>query len=345
MQSSTVHDSRPRKRARNTLQPVWIKDTWTHDFAVLSSTTADRTPPPAVMQQLQNAGLGKKKIVFKDKNGGFNHLRETLETEFPKLKTQRGAFELLKADRGGNNRPLLSIPLTNTGYTINDLKHAVSGSAVIYVRPIQSNLDMTPSLAIRSGETVYSQCVGCQKMVALFEMKQHTQACNQGETGKFSTHTNAINSATSQAESTCESLVQTEPIVVNEKCNNDLQYLDDDNTLFPSSDVKANWTDQLQTMLPDMPKLNIESAVNVSVSLEEAASIVCDGICDTSSSTKKRSKKLDKEENLSDLLIELAAKIQDSEYVLTVDRDEVWGGALAFYKKALVDTRKLYGKT
>ena len=158
------------------------------------------------------------------------------------------------------------------------MKHAVSGSAVIYVRPIQSNLDMTPSLATRSGETVYSQCVGCQKMVALFEMKQHTQACNQGETGKFSKHTNAINPATSQAESTCESPVLTEPIVVNEKCNNDLQYLDDDNTLFPSSDVKANWTDKLQTMLPDMPKLNIESAVNVSVPLEEAASIVCDGI-------------------------------------------------------------------
>ena len=98
VQWSTTHEPRSRKRNGNTLPPVWIKDTWTHDFAVLSSTADDRTPPPGVMQQLQNAGLGKTKIVFKDKNGGFNHLRETLETEFPKLKTQRGAFEL-KADR------------------------------------------------------------------------------------------------------------------------------------------------------------------------------------------------------------------------------------------------------
>ena len=27
------------------------------------------------MQQLQNAGLGKRKIVFKDKNGGFYEKR------------------------------------------------------------------------------------------------------------------------------------------------------------------------------------------------------------------------------------------------------------------------------
>ena len=88
------------------------------------------------------------------------------------MKTQRGAFELLKADRG-NNRPLLSIPLTSTGYLIKDLKDAVSGSAVIYECPIQSNLDITPNVAIRGGETVYSECVGCQKMIPILEMKEH----------------------------------------------------------------------------------------------------------------------------------------------------------------------------
>ena len=288
MQSSTARESRPRKRNRNALQPVWIKDTWTHDFAVLSSTADDRTPPPGVMQQLQNAGLGKKKIVFKDKNGGFNHLRETLETEFPKLKTQRGAFELLKADRGGNNRPLLSIPLTSTGYTIKDLKDAVSGSAVIYVRPIQSNLDMTPNVAIRSGETVFSECVGCQKMIPIFEMKEHMQACHHSEGRQTSPHSNTNDSATSHPESTPESnVVQTTPIVVDDKCNDDIQYMDDDSSLFPKSDVKAKWTEQLQIMLPYMPKFNIESAVNVSISLEEAASILCDGTSDTSSSAKQ----------------------------------------------------------
>ena len=118
--------------------------------------------------------------------------------------------------------------------------------------------------------------------------------------------------------------------------------MDDDDSLFPTNDVKANWAEQLQRMLPDMPKLDIENAVNVSVSLEEAASIVCDGINDDSSNDNKRTKKLGKEEVVPDILHELAGKIQDSEYILTVDREEVWSGALAFYKKALVDTSKLW---
>lgn len=294
------------------------------------------------MQQLQNAGLRKRKIVFKDKNGGFNHLRETLEADFPKLKTQRGAFELLRADRGGKNRPLLSIPLTSTGYTIKDLKETVSGSVVIYVRPIQSNLDMTPNSAIRNGPTAYTQCVSCQMTVPICEMKQHTQDC--GKIGQTSSHGNAANSATvtTQAKNIPKSdVVQTEPTVVDDK-SNDLPYVDDDDSLFPTSDVKANWTEQLQTMLPDMPKSNIENAVNISVSLQEAASIVCDGINDDSSNDNERTKKLGKEEDVPDILHELAEKIQDSEYILTVDREEVWSGALAFYKKALVDTSKLW---
>lgn len=153
-----------------------------HDFVVLSSTTDDRTPSGNVMHQLHNAGLGRKKIVFKDKHGGFNHLRETLEKEFPKLKSQKGAFELLKADRGGNARPLLSIPICSTGYTIKDLEEAVSASAVIYVRPIQSNLDLRPSSVTRDGETVYTQCVCCHENAPLFEIKHHTNACNGKKT-------------------------------------------------------------------------------------------------------------------------------------------------------------------
>ena len=176
---SSAHGSLPRKRQRISPMPVWVKDTWTHDFVLLSSTADNRTPTSQVMQQLQSAGLGRKKIVFKDKNGGFDHLRETLEKEFPKLETQGGAFELLRADRGGNSRPLLGIPMSNLGYTIKHLKEAVSGRAAIYVRPIQSNIDMTPvtNTVTKDGETVYIQCVCCQKNVALFEMKDHASEC------------------------------------------------------------------------------------------------------------------------------------------------------------------------
>ncbi len=304
--------------------PVWVKDTWTHDFVVLSSTADNRTPTSQVMQQLQSAGLGRKKIVFKDKNGGFDHLRETLEKEFPKLETQGGAFELLRADRGGNSRPLLGIPMSNLGYTIKHLKEAVSGSAAIYVRPIQSNIDMTPvtNTVTKDGETVYIQCVCCQKNVALFEMKDHASECKSEKI-----NVEAVNTDTKNAS-------EVETIVVDENNLTD----NDINLNFRTSDVseRTNWTEQLQALFPDVPRLNIESSVNLSESLQEAADLV---LCDEANVQVEPKKD---EETLSDLLITLAAKIEDSEYVLTVERDEVWSAALAFYKKALLDRKKLW---
>ncbi|CAB4028644.1 E3 ubiquitin- ligase pub2, partial [Paramuricea clavata] len=342
---STVHSSQretwPRKKQRSSPFAAWVKDTWTHDFVLLSSTTAGRTPTPQIMQQLQSAGLGRKEIVFKDKQGGFDHLRETLEKEFPKLETQKGAFELLRADRGGYSRPLLSIPMSNLGYTIKHLKEAVSGSAAIYVRPIQSDLDMTPisSAGSQDGETVYTQCVCCQEHVPLLEMKSHASTCKSKEINSESvTSSISVGTITTNANNLPGSEIET--IVVDENnSDKDLTLMEDDSNMysniFPTSDVKANWTEQLQEMFPDVLKTNIESSVNVSVSLEEAAEIVCDGINDLD-------KPKEKDDDLSDLLAGLAAKIQDSDYMLTVERDEVWSAALTFYKKALLDKTKLW---
>ena len=64
------------------------------------------------------------------------------------------------------------------------------------MRPIQSNLDMSPNSEIRDGQTAYTQCVSCQMRIALFEMKQHTQVCNHGKIKQSSTHRNATSSAT-----------------------------------------------------------------------------------------------------------------------------------------------------
>ncbi len=125
---------------------------------------------------------------------------------------------------------------------------------------------------------------------------------------------------------------------------------DDINLNFPTSDVseRTNWTEQLQALFPDVPRLNIESSVNLSESLQEAADLV---LCDETNVQVEPKKD---EETLSDLHITLAAKIQDSEYVLTVERDEVHT-SFAFYKsypyfylhftKKLYLIEKSYGKT
>ena len=92
-------------------------------------------------QTLAVAGLGKKKIVFPDKRGDYSKLRAKLEEEYPKLPSQKGAFELLHADRGGPARALIPIPMEqNGGNSIPYLKEMVSSNAAIYIRPMQSKL-------------------------------------------------------------------------------------------------------------------------------------------------------------------------------------------------------------
>ena len=111
------------------------------------------------------AGLGKKKIVFPDKRGDFKKLRATLEKEYPKLTSQRGAFELLRADKGGLSRPLVQIAMEQKGgYSIPYLKDVVSSTAEIYIKPMQSKLDLErlvqPSLC---DDQVKTQCVNCER--------------------------------------------------------------------------------------------------------------------------------------------------------------------------------------
>lgn len=155
----------------------FVKDTWTKEFLVLSSPRDEKTPRAECLQALQAAGLGKKKVVFKDKNGNFDHLKSTLEEHFPKLKSQNGAFELLRVDRGGSSHPLINIHMSSTGYTIKQLKEVVPGSTAIYVRPIQSDLDMTV-VQNEDGEKAYTQCVNCHESVLLVGIKEHADFCN-----------------------------------------------------------------------------------------------------------------------------------------------------------------------
>ena len=171
------------------------------EFLVLSSPRDDKMPRAEFLQVLQAAGLGKKKVVFKDKNYNFDHLKGTLDEHFPKLKSQNGTFELLRADRGGNSHTLIYIHMSSTGYTIKQLKEVVSGSTIIYVRPVQSDLNMTV-IQNEDDEEAYTQCVHCLENVPLVGIKEHAGWCNGGNssstTGSLSetkTQTETLSSA------------------------------------------------------------------------------------------------------------------------------------------------------
>ena len=68
-----------RQRARSS---PYVCKTWTHDFVCLASTNMEETPTSIQLENLRRTGLGWKKIVFKNKNGDHNHIRQTLESYF-----------------------------------------------------------------------------------------------------------------------------------------------------------------------------------------------------------------------------------------------------------------------
>ena len=74
-----------------------VKETWTHDFSCLASKTATIVPPRAEKISLQNAGLGRRKVVFPCRASAVDVLK-VLEKVYPKLK-EGGGFELLRSGK------------------------------------------------------------------------------------------------------------------------------------------------------------------------------------------------------------------------------------------------------
>jgi hypothetical protein len=69
------------------------------------------TPSLKHLGTLKEAGMGKRHIVFPDKQTMFSKLRSVLETEYSKLKSQDGAFELMWAEGGGYSQPICQVPM------------------------------------------------------------------------------------------------------------------------------------------------------------------------------------------------------------------------------------------
>jgi len=137
-------------------------------------------PSVCELTSLSLAGLGRKKVVLNNKHGDFGHLKCTLEKEFPKLESLKGAFELLRADRGGSSRPLVPIPVQRDGYSIPFLRDKISSNSVICIRPMQSDIAMAPSQQPTQASHINIRCVNCQAEVPIQAMKEHTEVCQGG---------------------------------------------------------------------------------------------------------------------------------------------------------------------
>ena len=105
---------------------------WKHDFCLLSDLSCSVTPSLSQLSEFKGAGLGRKVIVFSDKKTLFTKVKSVLETEYPKLKGQDGAFQPMLAESGGNCRQLCLIPIPPTGCNVPNLRETVRATTLVY---------------------------------------------------------------------------------------------------------------------------------------------------------------------------------------------------------------------
>ena len=127
-----------RKASSRGQQPPAKKQkcTWTRVFVCLANTSDSRMPSSTYYRDLKKASLGKKSITFNiaDTPVQFDH---KLKTHYPKLEIA-GGYLLMCSHSSSRSLEEIKPP-----YYVERLKRK-TGQCKIFIRPLQSNLDLTP---------------------------------------------------------------------------------------------------------------------------------------------------------------------------------------------------------
>ncbi len=270
---------------------------------------------------MKEAGLGRRRITFDNKRSSHGKVRQVLETIFPKLKSQNGAFELLRAERGGTSCNLILIAMSEHGYSVDHLKEQVSSSTIIYIRPMQSNLPMTPVLT-KTDDSIKTTCCKCKMQFPLGEMKQHLLECS--EEGSYTANATHLLDDSSDVESlakpsTSEITGYPDP----EKEHVDLLQ-------------KGDWRRHLTELFPKHSALQTEVALREASSLEEAIENIL------ANEPNEKEYSTSSNMNLSSLLEEFRKSNEKDEIEeIEVERDAVWVNILKYYKRNVSNPRAL----
>ena len=287
----------PPMRPRQRDNKPYIKETWTQKFCLLDSTDASHTPTTAMQVDLNAAGLGAEKIIFPNKNGDHAAVLNQLEMTYPHLKSQNGAFELLRSEGGGSSRKLLLIPPRHDGYPIQYLKKSTSANTTIYIRPVQSDITMYGDGVIES--LVGVTCVHCSERYPFNEIRNHQLSCFEPAEVELVEPSSASGSANSSS--------------------------------FASNSGDTTTQEEiLKNMFPNVPQEEIKDVVMKTFSIDEAANALSDRAVDVETNlTGKFS-------SLKELVLVLCSKKNDETSIeLEVDRNNLWMDSIRFYKKKI----------
>jgi hypothetical protein len=130
-------------------------------------------PTHGEKQDLIVAGLGEKKLTIPI-TANANDVTASLKEAFLKL-IDSGGYEFMHAKP--SSRVLNIIAEGNDGYTIEYLKRFV-GQGRIYVRAIQSDLDLSPE-SKKDDQTVILEeiCNNCMNIFPMNKLREHMYVC------------------------------------------------------------------------------------------------------------------------------------------------------------------------
>ncbi|ESO88388.1 hypothetical protein LOTGIDRAFT_175885 [Lottia gigantea] len=139
----------------------------TRSTAGFTTTVPDRH----LKKKLHEAGLGEKKIALY-KNDDPDYFKREIELNYEKL-SGCGSFDLHKAI-GRTNLEIIKAP--KNGYTSNFLSTCYFGQAIIYIKPLQRNIDTFPITSQESdGECHTEICLDCGEDVPINNIRMHIE--------------------------------------------------------------------------------------------------------------------------------------------------------------------------
>ena len=120
---------------------------WKHRFVCLAHVEQDRIPTAEwEKDELLEAGLGEKEIIFEDLELSADEFRDFLYEKFPGLK-HGGGFRFYKCIPNTRRLEALSLSVMSSPAM---LKSRV-GNARTYIKPLQKSLDLSPICDLPSG--------------------------------------------------------------------------------------------------------------------------------------------------------------------------------------------------
>ncbi|KAA0724023.1 hypothetical protein E1301_Tti019930 [Triplophysa tibetana] len=162
------------------------RSSYTRSYFCLDNIDQIVVPTREEKEKLNAAGLGENRITFIGDEKCAEEFKRHILTAYPKLNGC-GGFELLRLSGMTRSKKLSVLPCPSTGYTIRFIKDHIK-NALIYIRPMQKNIDTTPvePESVQSGPK--EKCLICEEEFFFSELKEHVKNCrSEKEDSKAST--------------------------------------------------------------------------------------------------------------------------------------------------------------